>query len=354
MTPERFQQIAELYHAARGKTGDERAAVLAQTEPELRREKESLHALPASYRFLDRPAVENASELGDSTVTVLMAATQLGPYRIVGKLGEGGMGEVFRATDTRLGRTVAIKTAHERFSARFEREARAISSLNHPNICTLYYDVGPNYLVMELVEGETIAARLKRGPLPVKTAVLYASQIAAALAEAHGKGVIHRDLKPGNIMIAKTGVKVLDFGLAKSSADETVTASHMVMGTPAYMSPEQRLEAKAGGRPFRHLFVRPRPLRNADRSATGVGEETPCVRKTGKNRKPVFARRPGAPLAIRCRTRARAGIGGCGYQPLENCVRGRCDSGVRGRDVFLLPSHPKAYRQRHDRPRRFR
>jgi serine/threonine protein kinase len=155
------------------------------------------------------------------------------------------MGAVFRAVDLRLGRLVAIKTAHERFSARFEREARAISSLNHPNICTLY-DVGPNYLVMELVEGETIAARLKSGPLHVKTALLYASQIAAALVEAHSKGIIHRDLKAGNIMIAESGVKVLDFGLAKSGADETVTA--MVMGTPAYMAPEQRQAKPADAR----------------------------------------------------------------------------------------------------------
>ena len=149
------------------------------------------------------------------------------------------MGEVFRAVDTRLGRAVAIKIAQKQFIQRFEREARAISSLNHPHICTLY-DVGPNYLVMELVEGETIAARLKSGPFPMTTALLYASQILAALAEAHGKGIIHRDLKPGNIMIAKSGIKVLDFGLAKSDQDETVTASRMVMGTPAYMAPEQR------------------------------------------------------------------------------------------------------------------
>src|SRR4051812_12208480 len=170
---------------------------------------------------------------------MLSAGTLIGPYRLDGKLGEGGMGEVYRAIDTRLGRAVAVKIAQQQFIQRFGREARAISSLNHPHICTLY-DVGPDYLVMELVEGETLAAALKRGPLTMTTALLYASQILAALAEAHGKGIIHRDLKPGNIMIAKSGIKVLDFGLAKSDQDETVTASRMVMGTPAYMAPEQR------------------------------------------------------------------------------------------------------------------
>src|SRR5215470_6665521 len=158
MTPERFQQIEELYHAARERTAEERAALLAQADPELRREIESMLAQPDDGRFLDRPALENAMELGDSTVTVLSTGACLGPYRIEGKLGQGGMGEVFRAVDTRLGRAVAIKVAQKEFSDRFEREARAISSLNHPHICTLH-DVGPNYLVMELVEGETIAAR---------------------------------------------------------------------------------------------------------------------------------------------------------------------------------------------------
>ena len=114
-----------------------------------------------------------------------------------------------------------------------------IASLNHPNICTLH-DVGPDYLVMELVDGETISALLKNGPLPVNTALLYASQIVAALIEAHSKGIVHRDLKPGNIMVGKSGIKVLDFGLARSGQDDTVTASHMVAGTPAYMAPEQR------------------------------------------------------------------------------------------------------------------
>lgn len=240
MTPEHFQQIEELYHAARERTAEERAALLAKADPELRREVESLLAQRAAGELLERPAIQNAPQLlEDSSLTALAVGKSLGPYRLESKLGEGGMGQVFRAVDTRLGRAVAIKTIHEQFAARFEREARAISSLNHPHICALY-DVGPNYLVMELVGGETVAARLKNGPLPVKTALLYASQIAAALAEAHRKGIIHRDLKPGNIMLAKSGVKVLDFGLAKSEQDDTLTLSHMVMGTPAYMAPEQR------------------------------------------------------------------------------------------------------------------
>jgi eukaryotic-like serine/threonine-protein kinase len=240
MTPERFQQIEELYHAARQGTAEERAALLAQADPELRREIESLLRQRTGGEFLDRPAIQNAPQLlEDSTLPELAVGASLGPYRIEGKLGEGGMGVVFRAVDTRLGRAVAIKTTHEQFSARFEGEARAIASLNHPNICTLY-DVGPNYLVMELVEGETLAARLKQGPMSIEMVRRYGAEIAAALVEAHAKGIVHRDLKPGNIMIAKSGVKVLDFGLAKSGQDETVTASGMVIGTPAYMAPEQR------------------------------------------------------------------------------------------------------------------
>ena len=240
MMPERLQRIEELYHAVREKKAEERAALLEQTDPELRREIESLLAERGGAELLERPAIRNAPRLlEDSVLTVLAAGACLGPYRIEGKLGEGGMGEVFRAIDTRLGRAVAVKIMREQFSARFEREARAIASLNHPNICTLY-DVGPNYLVMEVVEGETLASRLKRAPLPAEEALQYASQILAALGEAHGRGVIHRDLKPGNVMLTRFGVKVLDFGLATVEGDQTLTAERMVIGTPAYMPPEQR------------------------------------------------------------------------------------------------------------------
>jgi serine/threonine-protein kinase len=231
MTPDRFRQIEDLYHSAR----ERGAGVLADADPDLRREVESLLAQdPAREGMLDRPP----GLVQDATVTTLNAGALLGPYKIEVPIGAGGMGEVYRAIDTRLGRKVAIKTLHQKFTDRFEREARAISALNHPHICTLY-DVGPNYLVMELVEGETLAAKLKKGRLSIDDTLRYGGQIADALAAAHAKGIIHRDLKPGNVMVTKSGVKVLDFGLAKRQRDETLTGSHAVMGTPAYMAPEQ-------------------------------------------------------------------------------------------------------------------
>src|SRR5579862_762799 len=174
--------------------------------------------------------------------------SRVGPYEIVAQVGAGGMGDVYKARDTRLGRTVAIKFSKDRFSDHFEREARAVAALNHPHISQLY-DVGPNYLVMEFVEGE-----MPRGPIPLEEALRIAGQIAEALEAAHEKGIVHRDLKPGNILIKPDGsVKVLDFGLAKiapavesASAGEDsptqamrTTQAGMILGTAAYMSPEQ-------------------------------------------------------------------------------------------------------------------
>jgi serine/threonine-protein kinase len=205
MTRERFQQIEELYHAARERTGEERAALLAQADPELRREVESLLAQRDCGKFLDRPALENATELGDAADTLLTAGTCLGPYRIEGKIGEGGMGAVYRATDTRLGREVALKFLSPRlacdadYMARFEREARVLASLNHPNIAIVHgleESNGTRALVMELVEGRTLAARIAEGPIPLKEALRVAEAIAEGLEAANEKGIVHRDLKP--------------------------------------------------------------------------------------------------------------------------------------------------------------
>jgi serine/threonine protein kinase len=173
--------------------------------------------------------------------------SRLGRYEIGESLGAGGMGQVFKARDTRLARVVAIKIVHQQFTERFEREAQAIAALNHPNICTLH-DVGPNYLVMELIEGETLSALLKnRGALPLELVAQYGFQIADALGAAHARGIIHRDLKPSNVMVARSAIKVLDFGLSKfmnvTAADQfsadSVTQGQVVIGTIAYMSPEQ-------------------------------------------------------------------------------------------------------------------
>jgi len=201
----------------------------------------------------------------------LLPGAQLGPYEITAPLGTGGMGEVYRARDTRLDRSVAIKILPAQFSSdpvrkqRFEREAKAISGLNHPHICVLH-DVGSqdgvDYLVMEYVEGETVAKRLEKGPLPLDQVLRYGAQIAVALDVAHRSGVVHRDLKPGNIMLTTSGAKLLDFGLAKptgplvggltltEAATQTtpVTAEGTIVGTIQYMSPEQIEGKEVDGR----------------------------------------------------------------------------------------------------------
>jgi TolB-like protein/predicted Ser/Thr protein kinase len=160
--------------------------------------------------------------------------TRLGPYELLEALGAGGMGEVWKARDTRLDQIVAIKRLTDRHSQRFEQEARAIAALNHPHICQIY-DIGPDYLVLEYIDGKPL-----RGPMALEGAVRVAVQIASALEAAHSKNILHRDLKPANILMTATGAKLLDFGIARLAAsDETQTLTETLAGTPPYMSPEQ-------------------------------------------------------------------------------------------------------------------
>jgi serine/threonine protein kinase len=253
---ERWQQIESLFQQALERDPAERNAWLreaCQGDSDLRREVASLLANHQAAADSQPWAAAAAAKLIDSP-TSLEPGQCLGPYRIESFLAAGGMGEVYRATDTRLNRTVAVKLSAGRFSERFEREARVIASLNHPNICTLY-DVGPNYLVMEYVEGPTLAERIQQGPIPLADALEIARQMAAALEEAHQRLVVHRDFKPGNVKIKPDRtVKVLDFGLAKLPAMQTgagtsatdsptltmaATQAGVLLGTAAYMSPEQ-------------------------------------------------------------------------------------------------------------------
>ncbi len=243
MTPERWRQIEDLYHAAR-KCASDRARGSAGSA----RIRKSARASSACSR--SNPAARFSTSLPPACWptpprTVIAPGAQLGPYKIEAQIGAGGMGTVYRAVDTRLGRVVAIKIAAERYSERFQREARAISTLNHPHICTLY-DVGPNYLVMEFIEGSTLAAEIKKGPLAPEIAARYGAQIAGALAEAHALGIVHRDLKPSNIMLTRHGVKVLDFGLAKSAAPKPASPKP----TPSWARPPtwRRNRWRAGSR----------------------------------------------------------------------------------------------------------
>ena len=267
MTPERWQKIEQLYHTALARDVSLRAAYLQEAcagDDSLRREVESLLAQDSSAQgFLEKPVVEAAAKiLADQQRQSSLLGRQLGSYEILSSLGAGGMGEVYKALDTRLERTVAIKVLPAHLAARaesrerFEREARTIASLNHPHICTLYdigHQDGTDYLVMEYLEGQTLAQRLRRGPLPLEETLQYAIEIADALDKAHRKGITHRDLKPGNIMLTNSGAKLLDFGLAKwrqGTNHETplselpteksdVTATGTILGTLQYMAPEQ-------------------------------------------------------------------------------------------------------------------
>jgi len=257
LSPERWQHIARIYQLAVEVAPAARNAFLSETcgsDDDLRREVDSLLRQDDAAVVVDRSVWSMAVPLLDDRFDV-DPGTALGPYLIDCRLGAGGMGEVFRATDTRLNRPVAVKTLpmhlalDEHKRARFGREAKAVAALAHPHICTLY-DVGRqglvDYIVMEYLEGDTLAARLEKGPLPLDVALTHAIEIASALDHAHRHGIIHRDLKPANIMLTGGGAKLLDFGLAKFKAtatapvgDADVTAHGMIVGTVRYMSPEQ-------------------------------------------------------------------------------------------------------------------
>ena len=266
MTPERWRRTEELYYAARDRAPDERSGFLRAAcggDDALRLEVESLLSEPdPDDGFLSKPALLMPANLADDLLP--MIGRDLGGYRLESLLGAGGMGEVYRARDVKLGREVAIKilprefTSHTERLARFEREARILASLNHPNVCAIYgveEAEGVRFLILELVHGETLAEKLANGEgLSVGQALNIARQIADALEVAHEKAIVHRDLKPANVKITPDGVvKVLDFGLAKavagdgsspdltlgSDATEGGTRQGQVIGTAAYMSPEQ-------------------------------------------------------------------------------------------------------------------
>ncbi len=260
------EKIEDLYHQALAKPKEERVAFLAEVcggDEALRRELQSmLDAHEKAGGFMESPALEHAARLADQAGSQLLVGYQLGPYRIGRLLGRGGMGEVYRAVDTRLDRPVALKLLSAEVAAnperlrRFTREAKAASSLNHPNIATIH-EIGEaegwHYIAMEYVEGETLEARIRKQSLKLGEILDLGIQAAEALEVAHKKGIIHRDIKPANLMLTPEGrLKVLDFGLAKRlhlekpaqdmpASTESQTVSGLILGTVEYMSPEQVL-----------------------------------------------------------------------------------------------------------------
>jgi serine/threonine protein kinase len=269
MTPERFRQVESLYHAVLEQPQERRPAFLAQAcagDEALRRKIVLLvKAHEQAGNFLSQPATPGPLGLERSPEP----GTQFGPYEIIASIGKGGMGDVYRAKDTRLGREIAIKVLPSQFSSDlerlkyFEQEARAASALNHPNIVTIH-DIGQSefgsYIAMELVDGMTLRNILASGHMPPKTILSVAAQVADGLAKAHAAGIVHRDLKPENLMITKDGLpKVLDFGIAKVAQPAAGSESGLsaisgpseldaIPGTPGYMSPEQ---ARGGSIDFR-------------------------------------------------------------------------------------------------------
>lgn len=338
-----WQRVRAIVSEALELPADERPAFIDKAcadDRELRDEVESLLIHDADDGFLEQPMLGAGGDASDNvSQTVLEPGSRLGPYEIEELVGAGGMGQVYRARDSRLDRIVAIKVLPGRFAyddgrrQRFEREARVISGLNHPNICTLHdigTEQGVDYLVMEYIDGDTLAAALEQEPLLVAAAVTYARQLAEGLARAHEVGIVHRDIKPGNVMFGESGAKLLDFGLAKRSqgpvmpvldnageaagsqqGPDTLAMSRMtrlgaVMGTAPYMSPEQArgepVDALADqfslGATLYEMLTRKRPFPGAttDAIVESVLSESP---------EPIRQLRPGVPaeleaLVMRC------------------------------------------------------
>ena len=300
MEPRRWQQIERFYHAALTRPVEERAAFLEGAcagDESLRRDVEALLDMPPTVEGESAtPTIVSATRIASEPETLVVSGMQLGVYHLRERIGAGGLGEVYRAQDTRLGRQVAIKILPLAVAddparrARFEREAQLLASLNHPNIATIYgfeESEAMRALVMELVEGETLAERIARSSaidtalsvdgtgIPMDEALALALQIAEALEAAHQKNIVHRDLKPANIKITPAAkVKVLDFGLAKALTDQEleneakhigappdVSRDGLVMGTAAYMSPEQ---SQGQTLDTRRVGVRLRHVRDAD------------------------------------------------------------------------------------------
>jgi len=260
MDPKRWQRIKEVLHSALERAPQERAAFVNDAcagDSSLRSEVEALIAShEQASGFIESPAFELMAESLGETQSIV--GSDLGPYRVTGRLGAGGMGEVYLAEDTRLGRKVALKvllahfTRDEERVRRFQQEARAASALNHPNIVTIY-EIGEvnsrHFIVTELIEGETLRQHLSKAPITISEALDISIQIASALSAAHAAAIVHRDIKPDNVMLRADGIlKLLDFGLAKLTERKAITseaarlvntAPGMVMGTAHYMSPEQ-------------------------------------------------------------------------------------------------------------------
>jgi eukaryotic-like serine/threonine-protein kinase len=329
MTEERWRRIELVFHAALEREPRERVEYVAAAcgaDDDLRKEVESLLAKdPSSPELVfNHPTID----LTHSAIGRLETGARLGPYEIESRLGAGGMAEVWKARDTRLGRLVALKVSKTEFSRRFELEARTVAALNHPHICTLY-DVGPNYLVMECVNGKPLQELIPRKGIPLPAALNYAGQIAAA----HTAGIVHRDLKPGNIMVTEDDVvKVVDFGLARvvmpefPTPDEPdpLTAKGEIVGTVSYMSPEQaegqnvdaRSDVFSFGSVLYEMLTGARAFRGASLASTladiihvdppGLRDRRTVSPRFGNTPRPLSAQRSIPALAEHGRRQGRA------------------------------------------------